>query len=87
MERQKLEAEEEKARLREEKKGLERQMRDLHDTVSCGFVDHVVDHTILLYFPVSRSMHVFMFNNYRCFCSNHTPEQKTRNIKHDTQII
>jgi hypothetical protein len=34
MERQRVEAEEEKARLREDKKVLEKQMRDLHDTVS-----------------------------------------------------
>ncbi|KAL5258855.1 hypothetical protein ACHWQZ_G009355 [Mnemiopsis leidyi] len=33
MERQRLESEEEKARLKEERKVLEKQMRDLHDTV------------------------------------------------------
>ena len=37
MERQKLESEEEKARLKEEKKVLEKQMRDLHDTVSLDY--------------------------------------------------
>jgi len=38
MERQRVEAEEEKARLREDKKVLEKQMRDLHDTAKDDIV-------------------------------------------------